>query len=98
MKKCTGCDRYDDQPLGVNSKGEPYLACCPDSNYVEVSAVEQLFEKLWNEPKDKLTWYALLKEAKEVEKQQINKACYDGYYKEDEKYTYDYYNDTYIKK
>jgi hypothetical protein len=30
-----------------------------------------------------------------MEKEQINKACYDGYYKEDEKYTYEYYNQTY---
>jgi L-ribulose-5-phosphate 3-epimerase UlaE len=35
--------------------------------------------------------------AKEMEKEQINKACYDGYYKEDEKYTYEYYNETYNK-
>jgi hypothetical protein len=33
----------------------------------------------------------------EIEKEQIIKACYDGYYKEDEKYTYDYYNETYGK-
>jgi hypothetical protein len=37
----------------------------------------------------------VIKQAKEMEKQQINKACYDGYYKEDEKYTYEYYNETY---
>jgi hypothetical protein len=36
-------------------------------------------------------------QAKEMEKEQINKACYDGYYKEDEKYTYEYYNETYGK-
>lgn len=35
--------------------------------------------------------------AKQMEKEQINKACYDGYYKEDEKYTYEYYNETYGK-
>jgi hypothetical protein len=33
--------------------------------------------------------------SKAMEKEQINKACYDGYYKEDEKYTYEYYNQTY---
>jgi hypothetical protein len=32
-----------------------------------------------------------------MEEQQINKACYDGYYKEDEKYTYEYYNETFNK-
>jgi hypothetical protein len=35
------------------------------------TAVEWLFEKLWNEPKDKLTWYAILKQAKEMEKEDI---------------------------
>jgi hypothetical protein len=39
----------------------------------------------------------LIRQAKAMEKEQINKACYDGYYKEDEKYTYDYYNETYNK-
>ena len=29
------------------------------------------------------------------EKEQIDKACYDGYYLEDEKYSYVYYNQTY---
>lgn len=37
----------------------------------------------------------LKRQAKAMEKEQINKACYDGYYKEDEKYTYEYYNQTY---
>jgi hypothetical protein len=38
------------------------------------TAVEYLFEKLWEEPKDKLTWHTILKKAKEVEKQQIIKS------------------------
>jgi hypothetical protein len=42
------------------------------------TAVEWLFEKLWNEPKDKLTWYAILKQAKEMEKEQIINANRDG--------------------
>ena len=33
----------------------------------------------------------------QMEKEQINKACYDGYYLEDEKYTYEYYNENYEK-
>lgn len=37
MKICTGCGRSENEPLGLNKKGEPYLACCPDSNYVEPS-------------------------------------------------------------
>lgn len=34
-------------------------------------AVEWLFKKLWEEPKDKFTWYSLLKQAKELNKEQI---------------------------
>lgn len=37
MKQCTGCGRYDSEPLGFNKNGNPYLACCPDNNYVEVN-------------------------------------------------------------
>jgi len=32
------------------------------------TAVEWLFEMLWDEPKDKFTWYALRKKAKEMER------------------------------
>jgi hypothetical protein len=35
------------------------------------TAVEWLFEQLWETPKDKLTWHTILKKAKEIEKQQI---------------------------
>jgi len=34
------------------------------------TAAEWLFEKLWNTDKDKFTWHAILKQAKEMEKQQ----------------------------
>ena len=34
------------------------------------TATEWLFEKLWETPKDKLDWNALLKQAKEIHKQQ----------------------------
>jgi len=34
------------------------------------NATEWLFKQLWDEPKDKLTWYAILKQAKEMEKGQ----------------------------
>jgi hypothetical protein len=37
MKQCTGCGKYNTEPLGLNKNGEPYLACCPDNNYVEVN-------------------------------------------------------------
>ena len=35
------------------------------------TAVEWLFEKLWETPKDKLTWNTILSKAKEMEKEQI---------------------------
>jgi hypothetical protein len=65
------------------------------------TAVEYLFEQLWDAPKDKLTWYSILKKAKEMEKEQIINARIDG----DENYTLvgnkrkeyaeQYYNETY---
>jgi DNA polymerase IIIc chi subunit len=35
------------------------------------TAVEYLFEQLWDTPKDKFIWHAILKKAKEIEQQQI---------------------------
>jgi hypothetical protein len=43
------------------------------------TATEWLFKKLWDEPKDKLTWYAILKQAKEMEKEQHDKTSLDWY-------------------
>lgn len=38
------------------------------------TAVDYLFQKLWDTPKDKLTWYKFLIDAKEMERQQIIEA------------------------
>jgi hypothetical protein len=38
------------------------------------TAVDYLFQKLWDNPKDKLTWYKFLIDAKEMERQQIVEA------------------------
>ena len=35
-----------------------------------MTATQWLFEKLWDTPKDKFTWYAILKEAEEMEEKQ----------------------------
>jgi hypothetical protein len=43
------------------------------------TAVDWLFQNLWEEPKDKMTWYAILDKAKEMEKEQIKKAYSEGY-------------------
>jgi len=40
--------------------------------------VEELFEKLWDTPKDKFTWYAIRKEMLEKEKEVIVDAFLDG--------------------
>jgi len=42
------------------------------------TAVEWLFKKLWDTPKDKLEWYAILAQAKEIEKEQIVEAYDKG--------------------
>jgi hypothetical protein len=34
------------------------------------SSIEWLFHKLWNEPKDKMVWYALLNKAKQMHKEE----------------------------
>jgi len=39
-----------------------------------MTSIEWLFEKLWDEPKDKLTWYSILSKAKEMHKQEIIEA------------------------
>ena len=70
-----------------------------------MTATQWLFEKLWDTPKDKLTWYALLKEAEEKFQDNITEAFNDGQWdyctalvndtgvKEPE----DYYNETFGK-
>ena len=45
------------------------------------TATEWLFEKLWDSPKDKLTWNALLEEAKYIEKEQIQIAYDMGWHR-----------------
>ena len=42
------------------------------------TAVDWLFQKLWDNPKDKLTWYKFLIDAKEMERKQIKEAYKDG--------------------
>ena len=43
----------------------------------KTTATEWLFEKLWETPKDKLTWNAILEQAVEIEKQQHDKTSED---------------------
>jgi hypothetical protein len=61
------------------------------------TATEWLFEKLWETPKDKLTWHSILEQAKEIEKQQIIDAV-DGFPIENRNMLgEEYYNKTYDK-
>lgn len=82
MKKCTGCDRLETAyPLGLNNKGIPYLSCCPDNNYVEMTAVEWFVEQIRN---NKFIGASeqieVIYQAKEMEENQKNQAYIDGYY------------------
>ena len=94
MKRCTGCGRLSSQPLGLNSKGEYYLTCCPDSNYKDVTAVEWL----WNELCDKGYFKKLpifeIKQAKQMEKEQII-AAFDIACEDDDRIGREYYNETF---
>jgi hypothetical protein len=62
---------------------------------LEQTAAEWLFEKLWETPKDKFTWYLIFGQAKQMEKKQIEDAidyCRDKYINSE-----NYYNETYGK-
>jgi len=57
------------------------------------TSVEQLFHKLWDEPKDKFTWYAMLKEHIAMHK----KECVDLLNKHNDIFdtSEDHYNQTF---
>jgi len=61
------------------------------------TAVEWLFEKLWNTNKDKFSWYAILKQAKEMEKEQIVNAYNDWEWTGDYEDGEHYYKETFNK-
>lgn len=42
------------------------------------TAVDWLFNRLWDTPKDKFAWHTILEEAKEREKMQIERANLHG--------------------
>jgi hypothetical protein len=42
------------------------------------TATEWLFKQLWEEPKDKMVWYAILDKAKEMDKERIETAYNKG--------------------
>jgi hypothetical protein len=67
------------------------------------TATEYLFEKLWETPKDKLTWNAILEQAKEMDKNNIIDGYVQGLFDGNNFFTPDfdtaeqYYKETYDK-
>ena len=65
------------------------------------TATEWLFNKLWDEPKDKFNWFVLLKKAEKMEKEQIEDAYQQGYnnaYFNNPLSKEEYYKDTFKNK
>jgi hypothetical protein len=61
------------------------------------TATDWLFEKLWDTPKDKFTWNALLKEANEMHEQQIIDTYDNAIMKGRQEDGEQYYNETFKK-
>ncbi len=62
------------------------------------TAVDWMFDQLWETPKDKLAWFKILMEAEEMHKEQIINSWWDGCQNWDsEKEAEQYYNETYGK-
>jgi hypothetical protein len=66
------------------------------------TAVEWLFKQLWEEPKDKMVWYAILDQALAMEKEQIMYAHEKAYIDMNLSFrsadrAKEYYNETYKK-
>ena len=59
------------------------------------TATEWLFKQLWEEPKDKFTWNAILSKAKEMEKKQIMNSWVRGVVSENNVPAEEDYNKTY---
>jgi len=55
--------------------------------------VRQLFDELWETPKDKFVWHAILKEALEKEKEIICQVYIDGFTLDYDKEGFDPHND-----
>jgi uncharacterized Zn finger protein len=61
------------------------------------TAVDWLFHQLWDEPKDKFTWYAILEKAKAMHRQEIIDAFLDGKVNHSKDWAFEYYNEKYGK-
>ena len=71
----------------------------------KMTAVEWLFKQLWEEPKDKMVWYAILDKAKKMEKEQHGKTWDDAFAQVEKRTAWaramcdfdEYYEETYKK-
>ena len=61
------------------------------------TAVDWLFQELWDRPKDKMVWFYIFEKAKKMEKEQIEDAFLDGY-KSHPYLAEQYYQETYEQK
>jgi hypothetical protein len=69
-----------------------------DEPAMKQTAVDWMFAQLWDTPKDKLTWYKIAGDAKDMEKEQIIRARQDGLDNGFSNGNWDsnlYYNETY---
>ena len=85
IKKCQGCGHREDEPLGLNKYGEPYLACCPDNDYRNITAVQWLsdeIKKLYDTEKKLPLAYVIniIQKAKQIEQYQIVTAFDNGFF------------------
>jgi hypothetical protein len=62
------------------------------------TATDWMFDQLWETPKDKLAWFKILMDAKEMEKGQIEDAYWEGIFNGEFLDGQGYYNETYADK
>jgi hypothetical protein len=62
------------------------------------TATDWMFDQLWETPKDKLAWFKILMDAKQMEKEQIEDAYWEGIFNGEFLDGQGYYNETYGDK
>ena len=61
------------------------------------TAVDYLFQELWDRPKDKMVWYYILEKAKQMEREQIENAFWEQPFPNDIAFE-EYYKENYEQK
>jgi hypothetical protein len=62
------------------------------------TATDWMFDQLWETPKDKLAWFKILMDAKQMEKEQIEDAYWEGIFNGEFLDGQGYYNENYGDK